>query len=323
MAGRDDDIGSQDAADPVHFSGNLLRSGIDEEGLGIDTADESDIILELGQILGAHADSRRLDGMNGVHTGFDEIGDNAINGAAGVEQHLLIVLLGHLNELLETGHDKPAEHFRRDKQVQLGAEVIAKEGHICPVTQAGKELLVGFHIEIHNMLRNGFHHLRALVHLDEVILHAEVIHNDMEETAPHAGKDHLVRELLDLAVYLSEVAVFCIGPGVVFHLRNILTVTEAACCAMAHLRGQTMHGIKHILPLGIVVAAVGANPTAIIVIKLKQCFRAVFNAVLSGSRSHHLGIGIAGPHGALAASLTVKDIHYLLSGSFHKLSSAF
>ena len=117
MAGGDDDVGTQDRTDTVNLPGDFIRGGVDKEGLCINAAYKGNVVFERCQIRGAHAHSGGLNGMNGIHTCLNQVGNDAINGAAGVKQNLFIVLLGNSDDPLKARQDKFTEHFRGHEQI--------------------------------------------------------------------------------------------------------------------------------------------------------------------------------------------------------------
>ena len=90
------------------------------------------------------------------------------------------------------------------------------------------------------------------------------IGNLMEEAAPHPGKDHFIRELLNLAVDFGEIAVVGVWPGVFFDVGHRFGIGKAALGT----QGVPLSPIGRVdggQPLRMMVAAVGRKPPAVVV----------------------------------------------------------
>ena len=80
-----------------------------------------------GKGLGIHVARQGLDGVQAVHAGVDQAIDDAVDGAAGVQDDLLAEAVALLGEPPEPGQDELVELRWAADQVELGAEVIAEE----------------------------------------------------------------------------------------------------------------------------------------------------------------------------------------------------
>ena len=136
--------GPEDGLDPPDLGLDLLGRAEGKDALGVDPAEEGDLPAEIpGQRLGVHVRGLGLERVEAVDAGGDELGDDPVDRAAGVEDDLVAAPVGLAGELLEPGQDEPVEERRADHQVELGAEVVAEEKGVDAVPGGVEEALVG------------------------------------------------------------------------------------------------------------------------------------------------------------------------------------
>ena len=85
---------------------------------------------------------------------------------------------------------------------------------------------------------------RIGVHLDEVVVHAEVIADDVEKRRPHSAKDRVrVFPRLDRAAIAFHVGVLWVGPIRAFYFGNVRCIGEYSRLVVGFFRFAT-HGIE-------------------------------------------------------------------------------
>ena len=149
--------GTEHGFDAPDLGLDLFGRAERQDALSVDPAEEGDLAAEVpGQRRGVHVRGLGLERMEAVHAGGDELGDDPVDRAAGVEDDLMTPAAGLACELPEPGHDEPVEERRADHQVELGAEVVAEEVGVDAVPGGVEEALVGRVIEPADPVRGRF-----------------------------------------------------------------------------------------------------------------------------------------------------------------------
>ena len=146
------------AAVVVHLGG----SGLIEHGAGVaSAAPEGDVPSEFPlEHLGVHLIGRGLHGVENVVARVDEIGDDGVEGAAGMEQGLhaavgvdVLVELGMvgLEEglILLTGHEHPRIH----------TQIVPEPQDVHDISHGVADLLQSGQVADHELLHQGLHTL--------------------------------------------------------------------------------------------------------------------------------------------------------------------
>ena len=110
----------------------------------------------------------------------------------------------------------------------------------------------------HDRVQSLAHALRAVsyTHLD--------VYKRQEARAPHAGEHHFIRILVDLFVYVREIQILGIRPGIIVQIRNRFRLRKTAGRGKRVAR-DAIGRVKGRQPFGMLIARISQNPAAVVV----------------------------------------------------------
>ncbi len=180
--------------------------------------------------------------MQTVNARIDQALDHLVDGAAGVEDRLVAMIVGLVGEAPEPGHDKLVELHRATDQVELCAEIVTEEEAIHLIPGHGKETLICLVVELADAVRDGLHHLGMGVHLDHIVIHPEEIHDIVVEAGPKAAGAVDIPCPAKPFQTRVEGEVVRIGPREYLDFGSVLAVGKGASLSVSLLRQS---GIEH------------------------------------------------------------------------------
>ncbi len=156
--------------------------------LGIDSPHKSNPTFEfLSKSFRIHISGQRLQGMQTIHTRINQSINHLVDRSARVQNDLIAMLMRLSCELSKPGENEFIELLGADDQIELGAEIVAEKICIHRIAGGGEKALVGFIIKTTDLIGYRMHHLGILIHLDEIVFHAEQIHDVVVKRRPKAA----------------------------------------------------------------------------------------------------------------------------------------
>ncbi len=104
-----------------------------------------------------------------------------------MEDDLVAVSMGLVGQPAKPGQDEFVEVPGADETIDLGAEVISEKVTVNESARLGEEAAIGLEVELANAGRDRLDDLGVGVHLDEVCLHPEKIHDVVEKGSPESA----------------------------------------------------------------------------------------------------------------------------------------
>jgi hypothetical protein len=156
----------------LHLFLHLGDGAAGKNPLGVDpAAPEAELRSEFPlELLGIHVGGADLDGVEGVDSRLDQVGDQGAHAAAGVQQELdvgLCALLDVSEELGMARLEKPAVHVGRHHRSRLTAEVVAVETDVDLVPQDLEGVGPHPHLELRDSIEQILHRARVGCHVHQ------------------------------------------------------------------------------------------------------------------------------------------------------------
>ena len=219
------------------------------------------------QSVGLHVRGFCLQRVQTIDPGFDQALDDAMDGAAGMKDHLVSAPFGLRGEFSEPGHDECVELLRSADQIALRAKVVAEKESVYQFPRCVEKALIRLVVKGAHPVGDSVHQFGVFVHVDQIVFHTKQVHNVVVKGRPEPAGAVKRPNLPQRLQYRAEIEVVGIGPIVGVNLADILALGKRTGVPV----GGLARDLEQALSRGMAVDP-GGNPAKIIAQTSPQLF---------------------------------------------------